>query len=294
MENVERKNTVKCQFEVGNVKPTDVEMLKFVMRHGLTEDEIYSCNMDTMERCIYVKFNQCEQMEEYLRRVNGSATFVYENGLIVKLKVTEATAVKYVRVFNLPMEIEDREIAAAFSEFGEVVNVVKEKYIIPGITLQVYSTVRGVYIHMQKETPSQLRIRNCRARCYYFGQRERCFLCNSTEHRKSECRSMRPADAVRNTISYSDMLSGNETNIHILQSSDIVETTAEAPIRAESNTEIDSHTSKEQTAVANTNTMTLDEEMIWAEQRDPIATRSKSSTANASKVEVKRPRKNSR
>lgn len=93
---------------------------------------------------------------------------------------------KYVRVFNLPPEIDDKEIYQALSQYGTVRQQVRERYH-QDTGFPVFSTVRGLYMEISKEIPPQIRIRHFQARIYYDGLVNKCFICRSPDHVKQNC-----------------------------------------------------------------------------------------------------------
>ncbi|XP_055589326.1 uncharacterized protein LOC129741612 [Uranotaenia lowii] len=93
---------------------------------------------------------------------------------------------RYIRIFNLPPETEDKEIAAAMSRYGKIHQFVRERY--PAeYEYPVYSGIRGVHMELEKEIPASLFIGHFRARIYYDGLKNRCFLCKAEGHLKVDC-----------------------------------------------------------------------------------------------------------
>lgn len=201
MDNVSRKNTVKCQFDEGNEKPTDLEMIRFAIKENLRAEDVESMNIDKGERAIFIKFKTREQCDAFLVK-SERRVFVYDSGMMTKIAIQEATDVKYVRVFNLPMEIDDNDIAQELQEYGTIKKVVKEKYS-ESTGFPVCSTVRGVHIELKKEIPNIITVRRWRARVHYHGQKMKCYFCLSENHKQEQCEQRRGTNT--NTVSsYSD------------------------------------------------------------------------------------------
>jgi hypothetical protein len=189
----QRVNTVKVQLPEGSIKPMDVEMLKFVIvTLNLKSDEVCGVSQNPgNDGVIYIKFYREETMRRIIDSFNG-AMFKYENGTVVKVTISEANEnIKYVRIFGLPFEAEDKEIEAFFAHFGKVKKSVKERF--PAhLNFDVLSGVRGIYIDLKKEIPPYLYLKGCRVKIHYYGMKEKCHVCGSVEHMRSECPS-RPA-----------------------------------------------------------------------------------------------------
>jgi hypothetical protein len=189
----QRANTVKVQLPEGSIKPMDVEMLKFVIvTLNLKSDEVCGVSQNPgNDGIIYIKCYREETMKMIIDTFNG-AMFKYENGTVVKVTISEANEnIKYVRIFGLPFEVDDKDIEAFFAHFGKVKRLVKERF--PAhFNFDVLSGVRGIYIDLKKEIPALLYLRGCRVKIHYYGMKEKCHICGSSEHMRSECPS-RPA-----------------------------------------------------------------------------------------------------
>lgn len=195
-----RVNTVKCQFEIDAVRPTDVEMIKFAINQKLTVVDIHSMHIDKIERCIVIKLNTNEQIQTFLMREERA--FIYDSGTMARLRISEVTDIKYVRIFNLPMEMSESDIVDMLKQYGTVKKIVNEKYS-AAFGLPVFSTVRGAYMDLRKEIPNILAIRNWRCRIHYAGQKLKCYLCNMEGHVRNDCTQTNQQHNSA-TISYSD------------------------------------------------------------------------------------------
>lgn len=185
--NFSRKNTVKVNFPIGSIQPTDKEMVDFVLQYGLTTRELHSVYKDINDCCIYIKFNATEDMVNFLTNLQSNINFNYNNGENVKVTISDANVeFIYIRIFNLPPEIEDNSIIEILKKYGPVRSINKEKYP-PSLGLDVYTGVRGAFVEMRNEIPNIIYIQRFRARVQYIGQKEVCFLCKLEGHKKSDC-----------------------------------------------------------------------------------------------------------
>jgi Zinc knuckle len=186
----QRKNTIKVQLPSQNEKPLDSEMLRWVIVDlGLKDDEIVGLGQNPMnDGIMYIKCVSEIKMKEIIEKFDGT-TFKYLNGIAVRVTMTEASEnIRYVRIFGLPFEVEDEHIEGFFRSFGIVKRLVKEKY--PShYNFNVLSGVRGVYIDLKKEIPSFLYMRGVRVKIHYYGMKEKCHICGSPDHMRSECPS---------------------------------------------------------------------------------------------------------
>jgi hypothetical protein len=192
----QRKNTIKVQLPNQNEKPLDSEMLRWVIVDlGLKDDEIVGLGQNpTNDGIMYIKCVSEVKMKEVIERFDGTM-FKYLNGIAVRVTMTEASEnIRYVRIFGLPFEVEDGHIEGFFNSFGIVKRLVKEKY--PAhYNFNVLSGVRGVYIDLKKDIPAFLYMRGVRVKIHYYGMKEKCHICGSLEHMRSECPS-RPVPIV--------------------------------------------------------------------------------------------------
>lgn len=181
-----RQNTAKVQFQKTDPKPTDQEMMRFVLNNGLTSKDVHTLYQDLYDRCIYIKFNAEQKYLEFVSDKNV-LNFNYTNGATTQVTVKGASGVmRYVRVFNLPPEITDKTLNEAMHRFGNIISTRREKFGANSL-LPVFSGVRGVCIEMEREIPQFIYIQNIKARIFYDGMRERCFKCGDETHKKQDC-----------------------------------------------------------------------------------------------------------
>lgn len=205
-----RVNTLKFSFGRDSSEPTDAEMFEFCRERRFNPEEIYSIHKEKDSMAIFVKFKSESFMKRVLRNTQPVLTFNYANGNAASVTVSEAdNSFKYVRVFNLPPEIEEKEIYQALSPYGIIRQQVREKYH-PSTGFPVFSTVRGLYMEVTREIPPQIRIRHFQARIYHDGMVNKCFLCKSTEHVKANCPKRNVAQSSVQGRLYSDIVEARD------------------------------------------------------------------------------------
>lgn len=134
--------------------------------------------------------------------------FKYRNGTSTSVVMSDADeSYKYIRIFNLPPEIEDKDLHQVLSSFGVVRHLVRERYH-QDTGFPVYSTVRGAHMEVSKEIPSQIRVKHFQARVFYDGLVNKCFICKSSEHIKANCPRKVAKSSVENGKSFSAVLTG--------------------------------------------------------------------------------------
>lgn len=185
-----RANSLRVSFERGVPEPTDSEIFRFMKsKMNLKSDKLLSMYKDKSEMSVIIKFKKEEDMRNVLCDLPGTLLFEYNKYEHTEVKLTSANAiVRYVRLFNLPPEIDDREISVVMQRFGKVVRMIREKYG-EETGFPIWTSVRGVYLELKEgiEVPATVFIRNVRARVFYEGIITKCYHCGSREHLKAEC-----------------------------------------------------------------------------------------------------------
>lgn len=185
-----RANSLRLRFERGSPEPSDVDIFGFMKtRMGLKSEKLLSMYKDKNDVSVIIKFKTEEDMRNTLRNLPDTMEFAYSKYQSATVKLSPANAiVRYVRLFNLPPEIEDREIAAVLGKYGKIVRMVREKYG-EETGYPIWTSVRGVYLELKDkvEIPALLNVRNMKARVFYEGLVNKCYQCGSAEHLKAEC-----------------------------------------------------------------------------------------------------------
>ena len=127
-------------------------------------------------------------MEQAFSRLGPKTTFSYSDGTLANVTVGDAGGVsKYVRIFGLPPEVEDDRIEETLRKYGKVQQLYRERY--PEETgFPIWNGVRGVFMEVMDAIPAQVCIQGIKARIYYEGLSNKCFVCGSTDHVKANCK----------------------------------------------------------------------------------------------------------
>lgn len=181
------KNTLMFRFPEGALGPSVVEMARFVKSFDADKFTMECSYKISEERCICIKFMNERAMKDALMQNPENHVFQYSSGETVEIKMSVAGGCsKYIRIFDLPPEVPDQEIANVLGRFGVVRRMVREKFP-PQLELDLTTGVRGVHIEIKKEIPATLFFLNRRGRIYYEGVKHKCFLCKEEGHLKAEC-----------------------------------------------------------------------------------------------------------
>lgn len=181
-------NTVEFRFSIDAPRPSWIEIAEFVKQIHADVLDVETVYKLTENRSICIKYKSESAMLEALRKNSEPQHFKYASGNSVQVSMVVAGRnIEYVRVFDLPPEISDDDLLLAFQPYGKVERVDREKF--PGnLGLDhVYNGVRGVHIEVENEIPSMISIRNRKAKVFYDGLKDKCFLCQSRGHRMNSC-----------------------------------------------------------------------------------------------------------
>lgn len=183
-----RKNTLKLAFAQGAKMPIHLDVLRFMMRVlKVPATDVHSVYKDENDQRFYIKFIDENSFNRFSGTMEEQYWFQYADGEKAKVQLEMASRqFKYIRIFNLPPETEDKDIAAVLGQFGRIRQHVRERY--PSdFGYPVFSGVRGVHMEIEKEIPANMYIGHFRARLYYDGLKNRCFFCKAEGHNKSDC-----------------------------------------------------------------------------------------------------------
>lgn len=188
MANSVRKNTVKLVFGPGSKVPSHLEVLKFSLGNlKLSAADIHSIYKDENGGQFYVKVIDEPTFSAFIADSEENYSFSYDDGSVTEVQVDQACRIfRYVRIFNLPPEIEDREIQYVLGQYGTIRQHVRERF--PSeVNVNIFTGVRGVHMEVSREIPAHLYVGHFRARIFYDGLKNKCFYCKSEGHEKSNC-----------------------------------------------------------------------------------------------------------
>lgn len=202
-----RKNTLKIVFGTAAKIPQHMDVLRFVGGTlKISAASVHSIYKDENEQQFYIKFIDDAAFNLFTATIEEQYTFEYIDlsTSVVRLDVA-SSLFRYVRIFNLPPEIEDKDIATVLGQFGVIRQHVREKYP-AAYGFSVYSGVRGVHMEISKEIPANLFIGHYKARLYYEGLKNKCFYCKGEGHLKATCPKLSSNKAQQNGGQYSHVL----------------------------------------------------------------------------------------
>lgn len=184
----ETVNTVQFRFPPGSPRPSWEEIAKFIKQLD-TDPLLMECAYKTArDRSLFVKFKSQDAMMDSMKKNSEPRSVSFANGDSVVVRMCIAGSnMHYVRVFDLPPELSDDSLARVLESYGKVELVVREKFP-PDLGLDhMYTGVRGVYIDVEKEIPPSVDVTNRKARIFYSGLKDTCFLCQEVGHRRDSC-----------------------------------------------------------------------------------------------------------
>lgn len=183
-----RKNTFKLCFASNVTIPAYIDILRFVANVlKVPAEKVHSIYKDENDQSFYLKFMDDGGFNKFHSEIDEVYQFQCKNGQCLSIKLEMASRLfRYVRIFNLSPEIEDKDIAIVMSRFGKIRQQVRERY--PAdLQYAVFSGVRGVHMEVEKEIPANLFIGHFRVRIFYEGSKNKCFFCKAEGHLKVNC-----------------------------------------------------------------------------------------------------------
>lgn len=197
-------NCLKIQFGSNTKMPTDKEIFAFFRKREWAPESLLAMFREPREYSVYVKFQSEDLMKSALLQCPPSDTFNYDNGETAQ--VTFATArgdFRYVRLFGLPIEVDEKHVAAVLSKYGKIHQMVRERFG-PNTGYPILNGVRGAHMEIATVIPPQLHVQHIQVRVFYEGMQSKCFVCGSPEHVKANCPKR---------VSVSNRLRQNETGL---------------------------------------------------------------------------------
>lgn len=180
-------NSIRIQFGSESRMPSDKDIFGFFRKRKWEPDMLYAMFREPREYCVYVKFQSEEIMRRELLKLSTSEDFAYDDGSTAPVTFSTAKGdFRYVRLFGLPIEVDDKHVASALSKYGKIHQLVRERYGAES-GYPILNGVRGAHMEMSTAVPSQLRVLHFQVRVFYEGMQTKCFACGSPEHVKQNC-----------------------------------------------------------------------------------------------------------
>lgn len=203
-------NTVKLEFPAGLPRPSWAEIAGF-----LKALDIDTQNMETVykmgyDRSVRIKYKTEDAMKDALRRNRDGVLFHYSSGQSVELRMMIAGInIQYVRVFDVPPEVDDKDVTLVLGKYGNVHRTQREKFPAGLGVDHLHTGVRGIFMEVNCDIPPSLDIGKWKAKVFYDGLREKCFVCQMEGHRRNNCPSVKPKEKKKqteSTISYAGVV----------------------------------------------------------------------------------------
>lgn len=207
-------NTVQFRFPMGSPRPSWDEIANFLKQLDTDLMVMETAYKTAQDRSLFVKFTSQEAMTESLKKNKNPRKFVYNSGICVEVCMSIAGA-QYVRVFDLPPELADDRLSLVLGKYGEIEQVVREKFP-AGLGLDhLYTGVRGVYMVVKKDIPPMVEVVGRKGRIFYEGLKDTCFLCQQIGHRKDACpqrqaRHKNGNKKAKSSNSYAEIVAGKQ------------------------------------------------------------------------------------
>lgn len=188
------KNTLAFRFPGDAAQPAVADMVSFIKALKGDQSLMETAYKISDEKAVFIRF-KCESAMQFVLANNDEVVpFHYCNGDKVMVRMSVAGNTRYVRVFDLPPEVPDADLASVMEKYGKVKRTVRERF--PAeFKLEMYTGVRGVYMDIEKEIPDILFFRNRKGRIFYDGIKPKCFTCKSDTHLKKCCPVLRERQA---------------------------------------------------------------------------------------------------
>lgn len=194
-----RENTVELDFTAlrRELPPLCVIHIWIVNELKLEEDDIDTVQFDSEKANIYIKLINKERFEKKIDSLLGTKVFIDNKKRSWNIPVRELAETTYVRVMNLPVEIDMKIVEEELKPYGEILSSSYERFG-RGYALKVRSGVRAFKMILIKPVPSFLKIivdkegeedqwTPYTAQIVYAGQTKTCRVCKDNTHFARNC-----------------------------------------------------------------------------------------------------------
>ncbi|KAE8745526.1 hypothetical protein FOCC_FOCC007789, partial [Frankliniella occidentalis] len=201
------KNTFAVTFPPDAPKTSTIEIHDWIFEElKLSEKEVIAVICKDAMKKVMIKVNDEKKCEETVMEGGGKRVFVHSDKTETEVKLDlVAGQAKYIRIHELPVEIEHVEVVKALERYGRVLNVTHEMW--RGHKLKVMNGVRGVRIELQKHVPSYINVGEWRVWTQYKNQPQTCAICDGP-HMRAACpqRRRRQDEQPERPLSYAMLL----------------------------------------------------------------------------------------
>lgn len=194
-----RENTIELDFTAlrRELPPLCIIHTWLVNELKLEEDDIDTVQFDGGKCYIYIKFTNKEVLERKIDNLLGTQVFIDNKKRSWNIPVRELAETTYVRVLNLPVEINMKVVEDELKHYGQIVASSYERFG-RGYALKVRSGVRAFKMILNKPIPSYLKIivdkegdedqwTPYTAQILYAGQTKTCRVCKDNSHFARNC-----------------------------------------------------------------------------------------------------------
>lgn len=199
-------NTICVYFEDCEEKITPLEYANFI------KNELKYSNQDiiamgvTVKNRLRIKLSNEDLVEDVFDKIKKLGTYTI-NERKYELSIENESTKHTVKIHGVPFEMPDVELKRAFSYYGIVENIKKEKW--KGIGLDIYNEIISIKMEIKIEIPSYIRLYGRLYWVTYFGQTRTCRRCNSTQHEAKNC-TFRASDIIKQRVNYADITRGDK------------------------------------------------------------------------------------
>ncbi|XP_062541045.1 uncharacterized protein LOC134209083 [Armigeres subalbatus] len=180
------RNTLAFLFPENAAQPSLADMSRFVKSITGDKSQMETAYKISDEKSVFIRFKTEDAMQFSLENNSKILPFHYTNGKEVLVRMSVAGNSRYVRVYDLPPEISDRDVSSVMSKFGKIKRTIRERF--PAeYQLDMFTGVRGIYMDVEQDIPEVLYFHNRKGRVHYEGMKVKCFSCKSETHKKKVC-----------------------------------------------------------------------------------------------------------
>lgn len=203
-----RDNTVRIKYPPESAKPTETEIVRFLVKHNIIGDNVTAVYPDVRAKCYFVKFVSDDYAKNFVESATKDGVFEYSNKVTTNVSVYDANEdIRVVRIFELAPEIHDDDVKAALQAYGDIKNITWEQTKTES-NFSFYNGVRAIQMNVTAEVPDRITLSGEKKRVSYPGMVEKCYRCNQAGHKRFQC----PNNAQFRLQNPANTLTNNEVN----------------------------------------------------------------------------------